>query len=72
MKNLIIYPIRAEKGHPTMAPAATPKIAKGGESWNHPVIAIRVVYIQKDDGRKAEEKEKNEWIFCLMVMEAIF
>lgn len=61
------YPIRTENGHPTMAPAATPVMAKGVESWNHPVIATNVVYIQKEEGRKAEAREQQkktmtEWI----------
>lgn len=39
-----------------MAPAATPMMANGVESWNQPVMATSVVYIQKDEGRKAVEK----------------
>lgn len=31
-RKLKIYPIMAENGHPTIAPAATPKTAKGVES----------------------------------------
>lgn len=42
-----------------MAPAATPMMANGVESWNQPVMATSVVYIQKDEGRKAVEKEQN-------------
>lgn len=42
-----------------MAPAATPMMANGVESWNQPVMATSVVYIQKEEGRKAEEKEQN-------------
>lgn len=42
-----------------MAPAATPMMANGVESWNQPVMATSVVYIQKDEGRKAEEKQQN-------------
>lgn len=57
--HLQLYPIKAENGHPTMAPAATPIIANGVESWNHPVMATSVVYIQKEEGRNAEEKEQN-------------
>lgn len=53
------YPIRAENGHPTMTPAATPIMANGVESWNHPVMATSVVYMQKEEGRKAEEKEQK-------------
>lgn len=54
------YPIRAENGHPTMAPAATPMMANGVESWNQPVMATRVVYMQKDEGRNAEEREREK------------
>lgn len=53
------YPIKAENGQPTIPPAATPITASGMESWNHPVMAIRVVYMQKEEGRKAEEKEQR-------------
>lgn len=42
-----------------MAPAATPMMANGVESWNQPVMATSVVYIQKDEGRKAVENEIN-------------
>lgn len=55
----VTYPTRAENGHPTRAPAATPRMANGGESWNHPVIATSVVYMQKEEGKNAEEEE--EW-----------
>ena len=47
------YPIRAENGQPTIAPAATPMTANGMESWNQPVIATIVVYMQKEEGRNA-------------------
>lgn len=42
-----------------MAPAATPSTANGVESWNQPVMAIRVVYIQKEEGSSAEETERE-------------
>ena len=42
-----------------MAPAATPMMANGVESWNQPVMATRVVYMQKDEGRNAEERERE-------------
>lgn len=53
------HPIRAENGHPTMAPAATPSTASGVESWNHPVMAISVVYMQKEEGRNAEGRQRS-------------
>lgn len=43
-----------------MAPAATPMMANGVESWNQPVMATRVVYMQKDEGRNAEEREREK------------
>lgn len=45
-----------------MAPAATPTMANGAESWNHPVMATSVVYIQKEEGRKAEAEEQRRWM----------
>lgn len=58
------YPIKTENGHPMIAPAATPKIANGVESWNHPVMAISVVYMQKEEGRNAEKEEEDNWQTC--------
>ncbi len=45
-----------------MAPAATPIMANGDESWNQPVMATSVVYMQKEDGRNAEEREQKKRI----------
>lgn len=42
-----------------MTPAATPMMANGVESWNHPVMATSVVYMQKEEGRNAEEMEEG-------------
>ena len=39
-----------------MAPAATPIMANGGESWNQPVMATSVEYIQNVEGRNAGAK----------------
>lgn len=49
----ISYPRRAQKGQPTMAPAAIPSTARLGCPWNQPVIATTVLYIQNVLGRKA-------------------
>jgi len=49
----ISYPRRAQKGQPTMAPAAIPRTARLGCPWNQPVIATTVLYIQNVLGRKA-------------------
>lgn len=43
-----------------MAPAATPRTAKLDLSWNHPVMATRVQYMQKVLGRKAVDKEQEK------------
>lgn len=55
----VTYPTRTEKGHPSRTPAATPRMAKGGESWNHPVMATSVVYMQKEDGKNAKRGKKS-------------
>ena len=55
----ISYPIRAENGQPTIAPAATPMTANGIESWNHPVMATNVVYMQKEEGRNAGGESRD-------------
>lgn len=47
-----------------IAPAATPRTANGVESWNHPVMAISVVYMQKEEGRNAEKEEEENWQTC--------
>lgn len=35
-------------------------MANGGESWNQPVIATSVVYMQKEEGKNAEEDREKE------------
>ena len=40
-----------------MAPAATPRMANGGKSWNQPVMATKVVYMQKEEGRNAADEQ---------------
>lgn len=35
-------------------------MANGGESWNQPVMATSVVYMQKDEGRNAVGKEQKK------------
>lgn len=42
-----------------MTPPATPIMANGVESWNHPVMATSVVYMQKEEGRNAERKKNK-------------
>lgn len=55
----VTYPTRTEKGHPSRTPAATPRMANGGESWNHPVMATSVVYMQKEDGKNAKGGDRK-------------
>jgi len=55
---LVSYPRAALNGQPKIAPAATPSTAMEVLSIYQPVMAIKVVYMQKLLGRNAAREKK--------------